>query len=68
MLQYGISGNQGQNGPYSMWRIRIRIKIQIFQIQWIHPFSAQIQIRKSSESSFDMDSLVKLEVASVSQT
>ena len=56
--------------PYSIWRIRNRIQIQIFQIQWIRPFSARIRIRirESSKSSFDVDSLAKPEVASVSQT
>jgi len=47
--------------PYLIWRIQI-------QIQWIHPFSVRIRIRESSESSFDVDSLAKPEVTSVSQT
>jgi len=74
--QYSISSG-GSLRPYSIWRIQIRIQTQIFQIQWIHPFSVRIRIRireqigirirESSEPSFDMDSLAKPEVTSVSQ-
>ena len=47
-----------EHRPYSIWRIRSRTHIQIFQIQWIRPFGARIRIRirESSESSFDVDS------------